>query len=95
MIGVNVQTVEQVFAETAARTSSSSRRLVAATRDVDVDVDRTAHALEGLLFEEAQQLRLETGHHLANFVEEDSAAVGGFWGGRGFCRSAPVKAPRS
>ncbi len=43
---------------------------------VDADVGCAAHALEGLLFEKAQQLRLQPRHHLADFVEEHRAAVG-------------------
>ena len=37
-----------------------------------------ADALERLLLEEPQQLRLQRRHHLADFVEEHRAAVGRF-----------------
>ena len=40
------------------------------------DVVRAADALERLLFEEAQQLRLQRRHHLADLVEKHGAAVG-------------------
>src|SRR5581483_2334036 len=44
--------------------------------DVDLDVPRPADALEGLLLEEAEDLRLEGGREVADLVEEDGAAVG-------------------
>ena len=43
--------------------------------DVDADVRESANALEALLLEEAQQLGLEPGRHLADLVEEHRAAV--------------------
>ena len=52
-------------------------RLVAAmTRTSTLQVGRAADAPEGLLLEEAEQLGLERGRHLADLVEEDRAAVG-------------------
>ena len=44
--------------------------------DIDADIRRAADALEALFLEESQQLRLQRGRHLADFVEEDRAAVG-------------------
>ena len=41
-----------------------------------MNVDRAADALERLLLEEPQQLRLQARHHLADLVEKDRAAVG-------------------
>ena len=55
--------------------------------DIDADVGGAAHALEALLLEEAQQLGLQRRRHLADFVEEDRPAVGGF-------EQAPLLHPR-
>ena len=44
--------------------------------DVDRDVVRAADTLERLFLEEAEELGLERRYHLADFVEEDRAAVG-------------------
>ena len=43
--------------------------------DVDADVRRAADPLERLFLEKPQQLGLEQRHHLADFVEEQRAAV--------------------
>src|ERR1051326_6758220 len=42
---------------------------------VDADVGVSAHALERLLLEKPQQLRLQRRHHLADLVEKHRAAV--------------------
>ena len=63
--------------------------------DIDMDVGRSADALERLLFEKPQQLGLEQRHHLADFVEKHRAAVRRSRSSPRFCRSAPVNAPRS
>ena len=44
--------------------------------DVDVQIGRTADALERLLLQKPQHLGLQAGHHLADLVEEHRAAVG-------------------
>ena len=43
--------------------------------DVDANVCRAAHALEALLFEKPQELRLKPRRHLADFVEEHRPAI--------------------
>ena len=57
--------------------STSCSRFLFARRnhpDIDADIRRAADALE-VLPQESQQLRLQRGRHLADFVEKDRAAV--------------------
>ena len=52
--------------------------LVGGADDADVDLDRlmTADALDHLVLQEAQQLDLHRQRHVADFVEEEGAAIG-------------------
>ena len=45
--------------------------------DVDLDVVRPADALEGLLFEKAEQLGLQRRHHFRDLIEKDGSTLGG------------------
>ena len=75
----DAQTIEQVFAEAAGPDLELE---VAIGRgddaDVDLDVLAPADAADGAFFEHAQQLDLERERHLADFVEEQRAAIGLF-----------------
>jgi hypothetical protein len=75
----HVEAVEQVLAELALL-HFLLQGSVRGGNDahVDLNIRGAADALERLLFEEAQELGLEQGHHLADFVEEYRAAVGRF-----------------
>ena len=75
--GDDVQAVVEVLAELAGR---DHRRQVAVGRgdqpDVDLDGAGAAQPLEFVLLEHAQDLRLRVRAHVADFVEEQRAAVG-------------------
>ena len=60
---------------------------------VDLDASRPPMRLELLFLQHAQQLGLQLRRHVADFVEEQRAAVGGFEEAWRACSVAPVKAP--
>src|SRR5262249_44061724 len=74
----DLQPEEEVAAELAFADSFFQRR-VGSRDDADIDADRhtAADALEGMAFEDAQELGLGADVHLADLVEEDRAVVGG------------------
>ena len=73
------QAVVEVLAEAARRATAASRSWLVAARSAHVDADRlvAADALELLLLQRAQELRLRLERHVADLVEEERAAVGG------------------
>ena len=73
----HVEPVEEVLAEAAGR-GQRFQVLVGGGDEADVGVDRrvAADALELLLLQQPQQLRLRGGRHVADFVHEDGSAVG-------------------
>ena len=76
----HVQPVIQVFTELAGL-DAFGQPAVGGGDDPHVGVDAipfVAHALDLAGFEEAEQQRLHAQRHLAHFVHEDGAAVGGF-----------------
>ena len=75
----HVQAIEQVFAE--APLTHFLLQVPVRGGDhahVHVEVHRPADALERLLLEKPQQLRLERRHHLADLVEKHRPAIGRF-----------------
>ena len=79
--GDDVEAVEEVFAEVAAG-DLFFEILVGRGDDSDVDVDgvRCSDGEEALFVECAQNLGLRLEAHVADFVEEERAAVGAFEG---------------
>ncbi len=75
----HVEAVEEVLAKLAIF-HSQQQVLVGGGHDADVDLDLlcAADALETALLEHAQELDLEVGGQLADFVEKQGAAVGEF-----------------
>ncbi len=73
----DVQTVEEIFAE-ASRPHLLLEVPVGGGNDADIDpqIRRAADALERLLLEEPEHLRLQSGCHLADLVQKDRPAVG-------------------
>ena len=72
-----VDAVVEIFAETALA-HEHVERAIGGRDQAEVDVDRfvAAEAFEASLFEHAQQLGLRHQRHVADFVEEQRAAVG-------------------
>src|SRR5229473_6331238 len=73
----------QAEEEVAAECPSLQRllkRLVGGRHDADVDTDLLAapDPLEGVSFQNAEQLGLRQNVHLPDFIEEDRTMVGGF-----------------
>ena len=77
--GDHIQTVEEVFAE-GALLDLAGQRLVGGRDDAHVDlaVFGVAHAAELAVLQHAQQLGLDGGGNVGDFVEEEGAAVGDF-----------------
>ena len=73
------------------------RREVAVRRrdhaDVDLDALRPADPLEGARLEDAEELRLGRGCHLAHLVEEERPAVRGFEAAASACHRPGERAP--
>ena len=76
-IGMTFEAVEEILAE-AALGDLLLEVLVRGGEHADVDADGllAAHALEGLLLQDAQHLGLGLEAHVADLVEEERAAVG-------------------
>ena len=95
--GDDVEAVVEIFAEARRlRTSAARSRLVAATMRTStwrVRVPPTRSNSRCL--EDAEELGLQAGGDLADFVEEEGAAVGGFEACPFFCATAPVNEPFS
>ena len=94
--GKHVQPVVQIAAELFFR---DHRDEVAIRRgdqpDVHADRSRAAQPLELLFLQHPQQLRLQLQRNVADFVEEQRAAVAPARSGRSRCAMAPVNAPFS
>src|SRR5713101_155162 len=75
--GNHIQAIEEVLAESAAG-KLQLEVLVGGGDDADVNADRLAGTdrLKALLFEDAQDFGLRAEAHVADFVEEERAAVG-------------------
>src|SRR5467141_1239162 len=74
-----IETIVKILAQ-AARLHRLLNFHVGRSQDAHVDVDQTAAAEPGVLvvLENVQQLGLQVGAHLRNFIEEDRALVGEF-----------------
>ena len=75
----DAETVVEVFAKRAVG-DQLAEVPVGGGNDPHVDFDRraAAHAFERMAFQDAQELGLDRGAHLADFVQHQRAPVGGF-----------------
>ena len=91
----DVQAVEEVLAEAVLADGLDDVAVGGGDQaDLDAQLLVAAHAGEAAVLEEAEQLGLEGTAHVANFIQEDGAAVG-LLDAPGLLAEAPVKDPFS